>query len=423
MLPLRPSVGVIGAGVAGIVAAYVLQQRYEVTLFERNDYLGGHTRTITLTDGPDAGTAVDTGFIVFNRETYPNFVRFLSRLGVASRESDMSFSYWDQRTNFQWAGTDWNGLFAQRGNLLRPRFWTMLADILRFNREALADLEAGNLPANLSLGEYLAGKQLSAAFAEHYLVPMGAAIWSTPFAEMLRFPAAHFVRFFRNHGLLTVKDQLQWYTVTGGSHTYVKQFQKVFTGRVCLGSRIRRVRRTGDEALVEMEDGATHSFDYLVLAAHADESLALLSDPSGEEIRLLSPWFYSRNQTVLHTDERALPPLKRARASWNYVREGGLPTSPVSVTYLMNRLQGLKTQQTYAVSLNRATPLDPSRILREMVYTHPIYSPAAMGTQSELPNLNGRRRTFFCGSYFGNGFHEDAVRSALQVGEALGVSL
>jgi len=423
--PNTPSmrVAVIGGGVAGIVAAHILQRRHEVTLFEQNDYLGGHTRTIVLTEGPDAGTAVDTGFIVLNDHTYPTFHRFLAQLEVPVRFADMSFGFHSEPDNLQYAGTSLNGLFAQRSNLLRPAFWRMLWDIRGFCQNARRDLREGRL-AGETLGEYVRRGGYSRAFLDHYLLPMGGAIWSASSGKMLEFPAAALIRFFENHGLLSLKNRPRWQTVVNGSHTYVRKFLEGFRGTVHLACPVLGIRREANGVQVRLGDGSVQHFDKAVVAAHADQALRMLEDPSPEEQRLLGVWSYSVNHTVLHTDPRVMPSNRRAWASWNYTRErpGGSET-PVSVTYHMNRLQGLTTRRDYFVTLNRHQAIAENLILQEMEYTHPQFTAASMATQAELPSLNGPRNTYFCGSYFGFGFHEDAVKSGVAVARAFGLEL
>jgi len=412
---------VIGAGVAGLTAAYLLQRRHDVTLFEKNDYLGGHTNTITVPDGPDAGTPVDTGFIVFNDRNYPTFIHLLAELGITGRLSDMSFGFSSRLLDLEYSSYVPGGLFAQKRNLLRPSFYSMVADILRFNKSAAADLHAGRL-ADVTLGEYLRAGKYSAPFRDFYLIPMGAAIWSTPQSEMLAFPARTFLRFFDNHGLLALKGRPQWRSVPGGSHAYVKEMMKRFKGAVQKKAGIGKIKRSADHVLIRKENGDEHSFDAVVIAAHADEALKMLEDPSHDEKRLLGAWTYTRNATVLHTDDSVMPRRKKAWASWNYTVEGaGDKAGPVTLSYHMNRLQGLATQNQYFVTLNRQKPFPRERVIKEISYTHPSYTLSSLRTQAELPKLNGARRTYFCGSYFGYGFHEDAVKAAVQAAKTLGV--
>jgi predicted NAD/FAD-binding protein len=412
---MKSSVAVIGGGVAGIVAAHELAKAgFETTVFEKNGYVGGHTNTVVLDDGPDAGTAVDTGFIVCNDRTYPNFHRFLAELGVSWRWSDMSFGYHDANTGLQYAGTTLSGLFAQRENLFSPSFLSFLAEVVRFGKTAVRDLDARSLDGR-TLGAYLDASGASRALRDHYIAPMGAAIWSTGLSEMMDFPAETFVRFFKNHGLFSVTDRARWQTVVGGSHAYVKAFLARFPGEVVRGAAVESVRRGADGAVVTVRGQEPRRFDRVVIAAHADEALAMLSDPTADESRLLGAWSYQRNRTLLHCDENFLPPNSRARASWNYRREKGEDgTAGVSVTYDMNSLQGLTSKRRYLVTLNPRVEPRAGTLLREYMYLHPTYNFAAIRTQPELARLDGVRSTWFCGSYHGYGFHEDAVVSALR---------
>jgi len=419
----RLKIAVIGGGVAGITASYLLQQEHSVTLHEKNEYIGGHTNTVVIEDGPDAGTPVDTGFIVFNERTYPLFLKFLSQMEVGLRKTQMSFSYHCQQTGLQYASRNFNALFAQRFNLLNPSFWRMLLGITQLNSITRRKLQSGALK-DIRLGDYLERERFSRNLIESYLIPMASAIWSTPDAQMMDFPAESFFRFFENHGLLTLTDQPQWFVVEGGSHSYVKAFLEKFKGRALTNHGVKSVRRTDKGPLVRFEDGEEELYDHVVIAAHANEAYRMLSDPSPDEIRLLLPWSYSDNQTILHTDTSFLPQNRRAWASWNYIRaQESESESPVMVTYHMNRLQGLTTENDYCVTLNPATPVPEEKIIREIAYTHPTFTFDALQTQLELPALNGKNNTCFCGSYFGYGFHEDAVRSAVRVGEKFGITL
>jgi predicted NAD/FAD-binding protein len=419
----RLKIAIVGGGVAGIVSSYLLSQNHDVTLFEKNNYVGGHTATIVLEDGPDAGLAVDTGFIVCNDRTYPNFHKFLKSLGVPWRFSDMSFGFYCERSGLQYAGTDWRGIFAQRRNMLRPEFLRFLYEITRFNKLASRALEEGKLDG-LTMEDFLRRHRFSRSLARDYVIPIGASIWSTPAGKMLQFPAVTMIQFFHHHGLLTLNDRPRWQTVVGGSHSYVKAFLKKFPGTIHTSSPVENVRRAPNGAVVRTHDGRDHKFDRVVMCAHANESLRLLADPSEDERRLLSAWSYENNHTVLHTDTSVMPPLRDAWASWNYTRErDGSERAHMSMTYHMNRLQGFRTRRQYCVTLNRRAAISRKHILREFNYTHPVYNFEAIRAQSELPRLNGARNTWFAGSYFGYGFHEDAVKSAVAVGAGFGVSL
>ena len=415
-------VAVVGGGVAGIVSAWLLQRRHEVTIFEANGHLGGHTHTFVIEGGPDEGTPVDTGFIVMNDRTYPLFGRFLDQLGVDTRPTTMSFSFTDEASGLTYSGSGPDGLFAQRSNLLRPSFLRMLLGIRRFWSDANRDLARGSVPS-VSLEDYIAGRYPAEAVND-YIIPMASAIWSSPPGEIGRFPAESFLRFFHNHGLLGVRNLPQWMTVKGGSHSYVKAFQSSFRGRILLNCPVRGLSRREGGVLLRTTGGSPHRFDKAVMAAHADDALALLEDPSDEERLLLGAWRYHDNDTILHTDTSALPPEKRAWACWNYCREkAGADSRPVSVTYSMNLLQGLGTVNHYCVSLNRQAPVRPDSVVARMVYRHPAYSFGSVDTQKSLHLLNGVKNTFYCGSYFGYGFHEDAVRSAVEVGRLFGIPL
>jgi predicted NAD/FAD-binding protein len=360
---------------------------------------------------------VDTGFIVFNEATYPLFISFLDDLGVSSRATEMSFGFHCEASGLSYAGTDMNGLFAQRGNLLSLRYWRFLAEIVRFCRQARADLEAGDEDLG-TLDEYVRSRGFMPYMVENYLLPMAAAIWSTPAGRVGRFPALSFLRFFANHGLLSLVDRPRWRTVQGGSCIYVRAFLRRFQGTVRLKAPVVRVLRTADGVLVEVRGEEPRLFDEVVIAAHADQALRLLGDPSADEERLLGAWTYEENRTVLHTDESVLPPQTAAWACWNFRREEG--AKQVYVSYWMNLLQGLAGERQYLVTLNRPSPHDARTVLADLVYHHPVYTRESMATQRELSELNGRRSTWFCGSYFGYGFHEDAVRAGHEAARSIG---
>lgn len=419
----RQSVAVIGGGVAGLTAAWLLQRKYRVDLYERNHYAGGHSCTIHIEDGPDEGTPVDMGFIVMNHRNYPMLTRILEQLGVSLGDSDMSFGYRCAETGYTYAGSGLGALFAQVGNLGNADHWRMLRDIVRFNRAASRDLRRGALNGD-SLSRYLEKGRFGRPFADHYLLAMGSAIWSAPQDEVRDFPAAPFIRFFHNHGLLTLGDRPQWRYVRGGSQTYVQAMLKSLNGSLHLKAAPASVRRDADGVELRWSDGRTRRHDLVVLAAHADESLALLDDASNAEQRLLGAWRYVPNETVLHTEEAIMPENRRAWASWNFLRTGaGKNTQPVSVSYHMNRLQRLSTRHQYFVSLNLNDMIPEPRKIHSTVFTHPSYTLDSLATHEGLKTLNGRSNTYYCGSYFGYGFHEDAVRSAVDVADQLGVPL
>ncbi|WP_439861015.1 NAD(P)/FAD-dependent oxidoreductase [Pseudomonas sp. MBLB4136] len=413
-------IAIIGSGIAGLTSAYLLNRRHDISLFEAGDWVGGHTHTVDVrVDGRDY--AIDTGFIVFNDWTYPNFIRLLDRLGVASRATEMSFSVRDPHSAVEYNGNNLNSLFAQRRNLLSPVFWGMLRDILRFNREALADLGTGRMEAHVTLGDYLQRGGYGSRFIEHYIVPMGAAIWSMSLAEMLHFPLQFFVRFFKNHGLLSVSDRPQWRVIEGGSRSYVAPLSAPFAERIRLNCPVQRIER--DEAGVTLHSAAgTERFDKVVLACHSDQALALLAQPSLAEREILGALPYADNDVVLHTDTRLLPRRRLAWASWNY-RLGGPSEQAAAVTYNMNILQGIHSDTTFCVSLNQTAAIDPDKILGRYRYAHPQYSLAGMAAQARWQELLGARHSYYCGAYWANGFHEDGVVSALHVARAFGEEL
>lgn len=418
-----PRIAVVGAGVSGIVAAHLLQLKYEVTLFEKNDYLGGHTNTFVLHSGPDSGTAIDTGFIVLNDKTYPLFNRFLHQLDIPIEDSDMSFSFHCTSTGQYYSGTSFSGLFARRRNLFKPSYYLLLCSIVRFCRRAMEDLDSGSLEG-LSLGDYLSHQRYPRVLSEQYLLPMGAAIWSVPLDEVLSYPAAAFVAFFKNHGLLSFTDRPRWKTLAQRGHSYVKAFAEGFTGEIRRSTGIDSVRRTESGVLLQTEAGDEFSYDHVVLACHADQVVKLLANPSPKEEELLGPWRYQRNHTVLHSDSSFLPPVSRAWASWNLLRDpSDKAGSPVCVTYYMNRLQNLDARNDYFVTLNPTHAIDPSLIHCNVDYEHPVFTRESMDSQEGLRELSGERNTFYCGSYLGYGFHEDAVRSAVEAAHKLGVDL
>ncbi|MGB0715267.1 MAG: NAD(P)/FAD-dependent oxidoreductase [Phycisphaerae bacterium] len=406
-------IAIVGSGVAGLVAAYLLRRRHDVTLFEADDRLGGHAHTISVSRS--AGDFhVDTGFVVFNEVAYPNFIRLLDELGVASQASDMSFSVQCQASGLEYAS---HCLFAQRSNYFRPRFYGMLRDISRFFREAREVRDAAY--DEMTLGDYFAHRRYSKSFIEDHLVPMGSAIWSAQPGAFDRFPVQHFVNFFDNHGFLQLRNRSAWRTVTGGSRQYVDAIARHLEGAVRLSSPVLGVRRDADQVSIRTPAGSD-VFDEVVLAVHSDQALAMLEDPSDDEARVLGAIGYQANDTVLHTDEKLLPTNRRAWASWNYWRPRNAGPTSVQVTYNMNRLQCLDADATFCVTLNRTGEIDQSHVIRELSYAHPEYDREAFDAQKEWHLISGRRRTHYCGAYWGYGFHEDGVKSGLAVAKSLG---
>jgi predicted NAD/FAD-binding protein len=402
-------IAIIGTGIAGNVAAWHLHREHDITVFEAGAYAGGHSHTHEL---EQAGRryAVDTGFIVFNDWTYPNFIALLDELGVASQPSAMSFSVRDEASGLEYNGTSLNTLFAQRSNLLRPSFLGMIRDILRFNREAPALLHTpgGELP----LGEVLARGGYGRAFVERYIVPMGAAIWSTDPGSMQRFPARFFVRFLHNHGMLSVNARPTWRVIRGGSARYVEKLTAPFRDRIRLRTPIESIRRLPGSVIVKPRGHDAERFDALFLACHSDQALRLLADPSPAEREVLGAIPYQENEAVLHTDTRLLPRQRRAWAAWNYhvLRE---PGERVALTYNMNILQGLDAPEPFLVTLNRGDQIDPFKVIKRITYHHPQFTPAGVAAQVRQAELNGPLNTYYCGAWWRHGFHEDGVVSAL----------
>lgn len=404
-------IAVIGSGIAGVSAAWYLRNEYQVTLFEKRERLGGHTHTVMVNDPQGGETPVDTGFIVCNDRTYPNFHEFLTELSVPVRDADMSFGFYDEMTGFSYGATGLRGLLPSFRHLFHSEYRQMWLTLPKFNRHAIADLERGELDG-MTLRDYLDLRNVPDSFVRLFLVPMGAAIWSSGDDVLLETPAETFLAFFKNHGLLTLLDRPQWQTVVGGSHSYLKAFREQFRGDIRLSAGVTALRRRHNSVLIESEGQEEESFDAVVLACHADQVLPLLSDPTPREHELFSPWKYHSNLTVLHTDKSYLPPDRKTWASWNYRREREESgAEPLSVTYHMNRLQGLNTTHEYCVTLNPRREIPEDRTIRTLHYMHPMYSVESVATQTAIIDYSGTNRTFFCGSYLGWGFHEDAIRS------------
>lgn len=414
-------IAIVGSGIAGLTVAHHLHAEHDITVFEAADWIGGHTHTVDV-ETPRGTLAIDTGFIVFNEHTYTEYCKLLRELGVAWQASDMSFSVHCAASGLEYNGTDMNGLFAQRRNLVRPRFWGMLRDIKRFYQEAPRVLQAG--ADELTLGEFLTAGGYGEWFIDKHLIPMGAAVWSATRATMWAFSMRFLVQFFHNHGFLQVHDRPQWLTVVGGSRAYVERLTAPFADRIHLNTPIAAVRRGADGVQLVTKDGGEHTFDRVVLATHGDTSLRLLTDADATERAVLSAFRTQPNEVTLHTDARQMPTTRRAWASWNYhIGKSALPT----VTYWMNRLQNLDTERDYFVSLNRDADIDPTQVVRRFVYRHPVFSPEAVAAQQRHAEIDGRNRVHFCGAYWRYGFHEDGVVSGLEVvrnfGRAIGAEV
>ena len=420
------NIAVIGTGISGLTCAHLLSREHTVTVFEANDYIGGHTATI---DVEVAGQqyAIDSGFIVFNDRTYPLFETLMAQLNIKSLPTEMSFSVNNALTGLEYNGHNLWSLFAQRRNLLRPSFYRFLGEIVRFNNGCKVIYEADNYPTS-SLGEYLDQQGFSAFFCEHYILPMGAAIWSASIDDMRGFSLRFFIRFFQHHGLLNINDRPQWYVLEGGSRSYIPTLTAPFKERIQLNSPVSGIKRSDDGVYVQVANGEWQHFDDVVLSCHSDQALAMLTDATQDEIDVLGAMEYQNNEVVLHTDINLLPKRKAAWASWNYrldgVNQQDIAQRPASVTYNMNILQCLPSSApTFCVTLNQTASIDESKILRKFNYAHPVFNDASMKSQAKKSLINGKNNTYFAGAYWHNGFHEDGVRSAVEVCDLFGISL
>lgn len=408
-------IAIIGSGISGLTAAHYLRQRHDITLFEANAYVGGHTNTIDV-ELEGERHRVDTGFIVFNDWTYPNFIRLLHEIGVPSQPTSMSFSVRCDLTGLEYNGSNLNGLFAQRRNLLRPSFYRMLRDILRFNRESPTLLKSDN--EELTIGEYVRQGSYSREFVDHYLYPMGSAIWSCPPDKFAQFPIRFIVEFYRNHGLLSVTKRPIWRVIQNGSRTYVDALTRPFQDRIVLNCPVQSVRRSSEGVEVNSKARGRERFDHVVFACHSDQALKLLADPTAKETELLGAFPYEANVAVLHTDITVLPRRRRAWAAWNYHVQS-TESDKATVTYNMNILQGLHSKHVFCVTLNGEDRISPERIIQRIAYQHPIYTTRRAAAQRRHHQLIDVNHTSFCGAYWGNGFHEDGVNSALAVCNSL----
>ena len=418
------SLAIIGTGISGLGCAHFLHRDFDLTLFEQNGHVGGHTNTIST---PEPGTrralAIDTGFMVFNKVTYPNLTRLFADLDVAIKPAPMSFSVRHADSGLEFAGSSLNHLFAQRRNLLRPRFWRMLAAIERFNREAVAEL-ADPSTRDETLGDYVKRRQYGDDFLNLYLAPMSSAVWSTPPGLMLEFPATTLLRFFHNHGFLGLNTQHPWWTVDGGARNYVEKITAPWRERIRLGEAVRSVARTSRGVTVTTATGEAHTFDHVILACHGDQALRLLTNPTFEEARTLSEFRYQENVATVHTDARVMPRTRLAWSSWNYEINRD-PSGQVSTAthYWMNSLQGVSDRENYFVTINRPASIASERVLRRIQYEHPLFTLGAVRAQAEVPGLNaaasGTTETYFAGAWQRFGFHEDGLLSAVQLGRQM----
>ena len=419
---MKKRVAVIGSGISGLTCAWLLREKYDISLYEANDYAGGHTQT---TDVELNGKTwpVNTGFIVFNDWTYPNFIRLMELLGVASEDSDMSFSVKCENTGLEYNGHTLNTLFAQRRNLLKPSFWGMIRDILKFNKATREELDADTLDRTETLGQYLNRHGYGKAFRDHYIIPMGAAVWSASEEMMMQFPVYFFLRFFNNHGMLSVDERPQWRVISGGSRSYVERILKDLPqDQIYLSTPVTEVTRSAEHVSITSTRG-TDQYDEVIFACHSDQALRMLGDATDSEKDILGAIPYKMNDVVLHTDEKILPKRRLAWAAWNYHLGSGDQDS-VAVTYYMNRLQNFdEAPVDFCVTLNNTAAIRKEKIIRQFRYAHPVFTLEGMAAQQRHADISGHRHTHFCGAYWFNGFHEDGVRSALRVTETLGVKL
>ena len=416
----KQRIAIIGSGISGLTTAYLLHKSHEITLFEANDYIGGHTHTVKVAQG-EQSYDIDTGFIVCNDRNYPNFLKLMDKLNIAMQPTEMSFSVRNNPLGLEYNGHNLNTLFSQRRNLLRPKFYRLIRDILYFNKAAKKAIEEG-VAENITLDTFVNQQSLSDIFKNNYLLPMAAAIWSCSMEQAGEFPLQFFLKFFLNHGLLDIKNRPQWYAVKGGSKAYIDPMTSGFKDQIRLSTPVNSVVR--DDSWIEVNHATgKETFDQLVFACHSDQALDLLKNASIEEKAILGELLYQQNDVILHSDAALMPKKSLSWASWNFLAGEQEHNDPTLVTYCMNILQGIASDQPFLVSLNARHKIDPEKIIGEYDYTHPVYSVAGMKAQSRRNEISGVGRIHYCGAYWYNGFHEDGVRSALDIGEKFGVSL
>ena len=416
----KQRIAIIGSGISGLTAAYLLHKSHEITLFEANDYIGGHTHTVKVAQG-EQSYDIDTGFIVCNDRNYPNFLKLMDKLNISMQTNEMSFIVLNNPLGLEYNGHNLNTLFSQRRNLLRPKFYRLIRDILYFNKAAKKAIEEG-VAENITLDTFVNQQSLSDIFKNNYLLPMAAAIWSCSMEQAGEFPLQFFLKFFLNHGLLDIKNRPQWYAVKGGSKAYIDPMTSGFKDQIRLSTPVNSVVR--DDSWIEVNHATgKETFDQLVFACHSDQALDLLKNASIEEKAILGELLYQQNDVILHSDASLMPKKSLSWASWNFLAGEQEHNDPTLVTYCMNILQGIASDQPFLVSLNARHKIDPEKIIGEYDYTHPVYSVAGMKAQSRRNEISGGGRIHYCGAYWYNGFHEDGVRSALDIGEKFGVSL
>jgi len=410
-------IAIIGSGISGLTSAYILNKKHDITIYEKNDYIGGHTHTHKI---PENNTTfnVDSGFIVYNENTYPNFIRLLDLLNVERQHSNMGFSVKTSYKDFEYSGNSIGSIFAKKSNMFNPYFLNMLKSILRFNKVSIKDLD--KIDASTSLIEYLKSKRFSSYFIKYYIVPMAAAIWSTSPKMILKMPALFFIKFFNNHGLLQVKNRPQWWVIKNGSKQYVKKIINQFNGTINLNTPVIKVSRNENQVIIKTKTNSD-VFDAVIFATHSDQSLRLLQDYSDDEKNILSKIKYQKNTALIHTDTSILPKRKNAWSSWNYLLNKDDDT--VTLTYNMNILQSLNASKTYCVTINDCDLIDKDKIIKKINYEHPLFTKDTIESQNNKNLINGVNNTYFCGAYWGNGFHEDGVNSALDVCKHFGMEL
>ena len=404
-------IAIIGSGISGLTVAHLLCKDYDVTVFEANDYIGGHTHTHEIKIG-NKSWHIDSGFIVYNERTYPNFIKLLNKLKVKTQKTSMGFSVKSPSSGLEYSGGSLNSLFAQRLNLLKPSFYVMIKDILKFNRIAVSELEG--ISRTSTINDFLKKHKFGSQFIDNYIIPMGAAIWSTSASMTTEMPAAFYIRFFKNHGLLQIFNRPQWFVISGGSKSYIEKIVRGYKENIKLSTPVQKVRRSdkGIEVFYGNQ-GSAEIFDKVVFATHSDQALELLEDPSLEETNILGSLPYQKNEAVLHTDSRILPKKKITWSSWNFLNTD--KSKPVSLTYNMNILQSLETEIDFLVTLNGDEQIDPKKIIKRILYHHPLFTVDGIEAQKKKHQISGVNNTFYCGAYWGNGFHEDGVNSALDV--------
>ena len=410
-------IAIIGSGISGLTSAYILNKKHDITIYEKNDYIGGHTHTHKI---PENNTTfnVDSGFIVYNENTYPNFIRLLDLLNVERQHSNMGFSVKTSYKDFEYSGNSIGSIFAKKSNMFNPYFLNMLKSILRFNKVSIKDLD--KIDASTSLIEYLKSKRFSSYFIKYYIVPMAAAIWSTSPKMILKMPALFFIKFFNNHGLLQVKNRPQWWVIKNGSKQYIKKIINQFNGTINLNTPVIKVSRNENQVIIKTKTNSD-VFDAVIFATHSDQSLRLLQDYSDDEKNILSKIKYQKNTALIHTDTSILPKRKNAWSSWNYLLNKDDDT--VTLTYNMNILQSLNASKTYCVTINDCDLIDKDKIIKKINYEHPLFTKDTIESQNNKNLINGVNNTYFCGAYWGSGFHEDGVNSALDVCKKFGMEL